>query len=143
MSKLTQGQVIIVVTLGVVMIALAAIIATLVLTGGVKTAAEVTFLIGIIGTLAGLFGAVLKLGQVSQQINGHIEQHVEEAQRQQNERTAEVMQPMIDQAIARTLAGQTDIVSQLRPMISEAAEQAVRLAEAKQSEVDKHATEHS
>lgn len=128
MNKLTQGQVIIGITLGVVMIALAAIILTLVLSGGVKTAAEVTFLIGIIGTLAGLFGAVLKLGQVSQQINGHIEQHVQEAEARQKEQTVEAMTPMIDAAVARTLAGQKGIVDQLRPLIDQAAAAAVEAA---------------
>lgn len=118
MSRFTQGQLVIAVTLGVVIISLAAIIATLVLTGGTKSAAEVTFLIGIIGTLVGLFGAVLKLGQVSQQINGHVAQHEAEAEERTQRMTAESLQPMIDEAVRKTLAGQRQMAADIKQQIN-------------------------
>lgn len=103
-ETLTKGQYIIGITLGVVVLAICAIIVTLVLSGGVKSAAEVTFLIGLLGTLVGLLTTVFKLGQVSQQINGHLESHAQLAAQNTQDQLLAALQPVIQQTVEAAVA---------------------------------------
>lgn len=126
MSAITKGQAIIAVAIAVVILSLCGIIVTVVLTGGVKSIAEVTLLIGLVGTLVSAFLAVLKLGQVSDQLNGHLALHEQSATEQAQQQQAAILSPMIEAAVKRTLAGQAGIMEQMRPMIDQAVKDTVR-----------------
>lgn len=104
LQTITKSQYIVGITLGVVAIAIAAIIVTLILSGGVKSAAEVTFLIGLMGTLVGLLTTVFKLGQVSQQINGHLEAHESLAAQNTQDQLLAALQPVIQQTVEAAVA---------------------------------------
>ena len=99
MQSITRGQAIIGITLAVVAISIAAIVVTLILSGGVKNTAEVTFLIGLMGTLVGLLGTVFKLGQVSQQLNGHLAVHETLAAQNTQAQLLAALQPVIQQTV--------------------------------------------
>jgi len=69
------------VAVALVIVAILAVVAVAILRGGISmTAPSVVGLIGFVATLVGLLANLLQTQAVASAVNGHLQQHVEEAE---------------------------------------------------------------
>lgn len=114
MNTVNWSRLMIIGALAVVILSLAGIIAAVLLTGGVKSAPEVSALVAWVGTLVGLFAALVKLQSVSNTLNGHLTAH-EDQVRQQTQHQAAVEQADVEQLLGRLVrTAVTDAMSRER-----------------------------